>query len=160
MASTFKPLYAGSTTTFTITVASLANTSYRQGAGVDNGTNLYQDAHLTGKFKTGASGVSSNGYIAVYFVGYDGTQYSNNASGSDAAFTVDLQGNLQPVAVLNAQANATTYYLPSVYLANAAGLLWLPQKWSLIVYNGTGAALDATAGNHVLEWQGMNLQSV
>jgi hypothetical protein len=157
--ATFKPLYAGSTTTITLSAASLANAAYRQGAAIDNSSNLFLDAHLTFKIKTGASGVSSTGFVALYVAGYDGTQYANNASGSDAAFTVDLQGNLLPICTIGATANATTYYSPSIYVAAAAGWLWLPQKWTVILYNGSGAALDATAGSFAFEFQGLNTQS-
>lgn len=160
MATTFKPLYSGAATSITITLASLASATYQQAAGIDNGTNLYLEAHVTGKIKTGASGTSATGFITVYVAGYDGTQYANNASGSNASFTVDLQANLLPICTIAATANATTYYFPSVYVASAAGWPFLPQKWTLIVYNGAGSALDSTAGNFALEYQGINTQGV
>lgn len=158
--STFKPLYAGSTGAITITLASLTNGSYRQSAAVDNSTNLYLDALLTGKLKTGASGVSATGVANIYLYGWDGTEYSNNASGSDAAFTPDLQANLWQIATLQMTANATEYYLSPIQIAAAAGMLHLPQKWGLIVFNGTGATFDATAGNFLLEFLGSNTQGV
>ena len=158
--STAKPLYGGAASAVTITIASLAAASYQQSTAVDNGTNLYQDALITGKLKTGASGTTATGYCTLYFYGYDGTQYSNNATGTDGAFTPDLQANLLPLYTLAMQANATTYYLPPLSVCEWTGLLWLPQKWGLILYNNTGHALDTTAGNHVLEYQGSNIQVV
>lgn len=160
MATTFKPLYSGTATAITISLASLTSASYQQSAAIDNSTNLYLDAVITGNFKTGASGVSASGFITIYVAGYDGTQYSNNASGSNASFTPDLQGNLLPICTIGATANATTYYIPYVSVAAAAGWFFLPQKWSLIIYNGTGATFDTTAGNFLLEYQGINIQGI
>lgn len=159
MGTTFEPKY-GSTTAITITLASLASAAYQQAAGVDNTTNLYLDAIVTGKIKTGAAGVSTTGTVSLYFAGYDGTQYANNASGSNAAFTPDLQGNLLPICTIGATANATTYYFPTIYVASAAGLLCLPQKWTLILLNNTGGAFDATGANFVLEYQGIQTQGL
>lgn len=158
--STAKPLYSGAASAVTITIASLASNAYRQSAAVDNSANLYLDAVITGKIKSGASGTSATGFVTLYLYGYDGTQYSNNASGADAAFTPDLQANLLPLFTLAVQANATTYYFPYLSVAAAAGLLYLPQKWGLILFNGSGNALDTTAGNHALEYQGINTQIV
>ena len=161
MTTTFKPNYSGAASAITITLASLTNTSYRQSTAVDNTTNLYQEAHLQCHFKTGASGVSATaGYIAIFLAGYDGSNYSNNASGSDAAFTPDLQANLTCIDTIQATANATTYYSSTIYVAAAAGLLWLPQKWAIIVYNGTGGTFDTTGGNFLVEYQGMNTVGV
>lgn len=154
--STVKPSYSGASTAVTITLASLANGAYRQSAAVDNSTNLYLDAVVTGKIKTGASGVSATGNVTLYLAGWDGTEYGNNASGSDASFTPDNVSNLVPLYTIAAIANATTYYFPYISLAAFAGLLWLPQKWALILLNNSGAAFDATGGNHLLEYQGIN----
>lgn len=160
MSSTFKTLYSGAASSITFTQASLASTSLRQAAAVDNGTNEYLEAALTWNIKTGASGVSSTGYAALYVAGYDGSSYANNATGSDSSFTVDNQANLVLICTLAAVANATTYYSGTIYVAAAAGWLWLPQKWALIVYNGTGAAFDSTGGNFLIEYQGQNTQAV
>jgi hypothetical protein len=160
MSQTLKPLYSGAANAITITLASLANNAYRQATAVDNTTNLYQEAHVTGFIKTGAAGVSATGSVTLYLAGFDGTEYGSNATGTDGSFTPALQANLLAICTIGATANATTYYFPSIYIAQAAGMLWLPQKWALILLNATGAALDATAGNFTLEYQGMNLQAV
>jgi hypothetical protein len=153
--ATVKPAYSGSATALTITLASLANNAYRQSTAVDNSTNLYIDALITGKIETG-SGSSATGYVSLYLFGYDGTEYSNNAGASDAAFTPDAQANLLPIYTLSTPAASTEYYLPPILVATFAGLLWLPQKWGIIVLNATGAALNATSGNHLIEYQGIN----
>ena len=158
--STAKPLYSGAASAVTITIASLAAAAYQQSAAIDNSSNLYLDAVITGKIKSGASGTSATGFVTLYLYGYDGTQYSNNASGSDAAFTPDLLANLLPLFTLAVQANATTYYFPYISIVAASGLLYLPQKWGLILYNGSGHALDTTAANHLIEFQGLNTQFV
>ena len=83
-----KPSYSTSASTVSVTLASLANSTtlssgYRQSASVDNSTNLFLDAIITGKFTT-AAGTAATGYVAIYVYGYDGSEFSNNASGSDA----------------------------------------------------------------------------
>ena len=160
MASTFEPKYGGAPTAITCTRASLAASAYRQAAGVDNTSTLALEVHITGFLKTGASGTVSGGFAALYGAGYDGSRYGNNMSGSDSAFTPDLQGNLLNLATIGANANATTFYYPSIYFASATGLIPLPNKWTLAEFNGSGAAFDATAGNFSLEFQAINTQAV
>lgn len=155
--ATVKPSYSGAASALTITLASLATASYRQSTGIDNGTNLYVEAIITGKYKTGASGTVATGSITLYLVSYDGTQYSNNATGTDGSFTPDAQANLIPLWTGAAVANATQYYLPMIHIAAAAGLQALPQKWALVFLNSAGGALDSTAGNFAIEYQGLNL---
>ena len=146
--------------TITITVASLANNSARQSTVIDNSTNLFQDALAQFKLKTGASGVSSNGYVAVYAIATvdGGTTYNENAGATDAAITLTVPPNAVLVGRINCVANATTYYSPPFSIAAAFGGV-LPEKWGVIVENKTGAALDSTAGNHTAKYQGVYSQA-
>jgi hypothetical protein len=159
--ATVKPAYAGSTSTISVTLASLANsttlsTGYRQSAAVDNSTNLYLDALVTGKFTT-ASGAGATGYVGVFLYAWDGTQYTNNATGSDAAYTADATANLLPICPpIAANVASSSFYLPPTYVAAGAGLPFLPQKWGLIIQNVSGATFSSVAGSHLLEYQGVN----
>jgi hypothetical protein len=166
MATTFKPLYA-TNATITITLTSLANsttlaTGYRQSAAVDNTTNLYADALIYGHVQSNAAPTAGNVYsVFLYWSNDGGTTYSRNASGSDAAYT-------QPDSDANAKAQATclctavnqVFYFDGFSFCQTAGLLFLPQKWGIIFKNGSGQALDATAGHHVFSYMGVNWQGV
>lgn len=160
MTTTIKPVYAAAAA-ITLTEASLASAAYRQSAFVDNSTNLYDEAFCNGFIKTGASGVTATGTVSIYiYASYDaGTTYTHHASGSDAAYTPDNAGNLYPVATIAAVANATTYYWDFHVVAGNAWLI-LPQRWGIIIFNNTGGAFDATAGNFLMQYQGVQLQGV
>lgn len=137
----------------TITLASLANTSLQQSTSIDNTINLHNDALVELAIKTGASGVSATGYLDVYAYGTanNGTNYSGGATGTDGAFTGTL--NIKRIGRIAAVANATTY--TDVFAVAPAFSGVLPQKWGIIVENQTGAALDATEGNHLKVYQGV-----
>lgn len=167
MATTFKPAY-GSNTAITVTLASLINstslsTGYRQSAAVDNSSNLFADALIYGHVTSNAAPTAGNLYTLFGVWSNDnGTTYSNNASGSDAAYTQpDSDANMVVLAtsVCTAVASLVSYF-PPVSFCQAAGLLFLPQKWAVVFKNGSGQTLTATAGNHVLSYQGVNWQGI
>ena len=134
--------------TATITLASLANGSGRAMTAVDNSTNKFISADIRVKVKTGASGVSSTGYVSVYLVrSEDGTNFDDSFGGTDAAFT---QQNAILLGVMSTVANATTYQ--KTFDTNELGIT-LPAKWSIAVVNNSGAALDSTAGNHSVTYR-------
>jgi len=139
---------------FTCTLASLASSTSgvgRQSTIIDNSTGLYIDALVMIKVKTGASGVSATGYIDVYAIGTvdGGTTYTDGAGASDAGLTVVAARKL---GSFPAVANATTYTSQVMSVAQAFGGV-LPAKWGIVVVNVSGAALDATEGNHAKLYQ-------
>ena len=140
--------------TFTCTLASLASSTAgvgRQSTVIDNSTNLFDDALVTIKVKTGATGVSATGFIAVYAFGTTdgGTTYTDSAGATDAALTVSAS---RLIGTFPAIANATTYVSQQMSVAAAFGGI-LPAKWGIVVVNSSGAALDATEGNHAKQYQ-------
>lgn len=164
MSTTFKPAY-GSGTAFTLTIASLAATSYRQSTAVDNTSNLFADATIYGHIKSNAAGTANTPYnLYGYWSNDGGTTYSNHASGSDAAYTLntgDSNVNMLLLAsTIKTTAGADTFEIAPFSFVQRAGLLMLPAKWGVILFNGDSAALDATAGNHLLQYQGVNMQGV
>jgi hypothetical protein len=159
MTTTLKPVYSGAASAFTWTLASLASGSYRQNTAVDNSTNLYDEIIVNGKIKTGSSGVSATGTVSIYAYAYDGSNYSKGASGTDGSFTPDNAANLVPVCTIAAVSNATTYFF-DFQLVAGSGWIMLPQKWGLIILNSSGATFDATGGNFLAEWQGIQFQGV
>jgi len=147
MASTIKTKY-DTGTTLTCTLASLANSSARSSTAVDNTTNLYADVLVQVQIKTAAASTSSTGYVNIYvYSSADaGTTYTEGA-GTDAGVTLTSPPNARVLGVLNCVANATTYKSHTWSVASAFGGV-MPDHWGIIIENKTGAALDATEGNH------------
>lgn len=141
--------YGSNNQTITIILASLANGSKAVSNEINNLTNLFFDALLQLKIKTGASGVSSSGVIRVFAIGSadGGTSYPGSPN-----------NELKPIGIFNANANATTFISNLVSVANAFNGK-LPEKWKIVVKNDTGSALDATEGDHSKFYQGVFAQS-
>ena len=150
----------GASTEITITLASLANDGQRQATAVSNATNLFLDALIGGKVKTAASGVAATGYVDLYLaVSADGgTTYSGDASGTDGAYA-GKQTNLIFLGRVAANANDTTYEFAGRSVAAACNGA-MPQHWTVVVDNQTGAALSATAADSEVHYQGVHAQSV
>lgn len=105
----------------------------------DNSSNLAISADIFVKVKTGASGVSADGYAAIYLVrSHDGTDADDAFAGSDAAIT---PVNATLLGIMLANANDTTYQ--KVIDTQQLGIT-LPAKYAIAVVNKTGAALAAS----------------
>jgi len=156
-----KSKFGASGQTLTMTLANLANYSARQSAEVDNSANLFLDALLVLKIKSGASGVSSAGVVNIYAYGSvdGGTTRTEGAGASDAAITLANPTNLRLLGAMNMVANATTYISGPMSVANAFGGQ-LPERWGIVVENRSGAPFDTTEGNHAKLWQGILGQTV
>ena len=148
--------YGTSNQAITVTLASLTSGSSRQSAVVDNSTNQFIDALVAVNIKSGASNTAANGYVAIYAYGTadGGTDYTDGATGSDAAFTPTSPTNLRLVGIINVVANAVTYKGGPFSVAAAFGGS-LPQKWGIVVSNQSGGTLDATEGNFLKIYQGV-----
>lgn len=141
----------GSKTAITVTLTSLANGSARESTVVDNTSNKFLDALLRIKTNGQASGT---GLLEVYaYAALGDTTYTDGATGSDAAFTAANRKNAG--GLVTVQMNAATGVVgPVISVAQAFGGV-LPDKWGLIFVNSSGAALSATGGDHVVEYQGV-----
>lgn len=143
--------------TITWTGTSLANGSGRESTVVDNTSNKYLDARIRIQTKGQASGTA---LIDVYvYTALGDTTYTDAATGSDAAFTAAGRRNSRYLGSIqmNAATSAVQGELPSI--ASAFGGV-MPDKWGLIIINNSGAALSATAGDHVIEYEGVYATSV
>lgn len=152
--------YGTSNQTITVTLASLTNNSTRASTYIDNSSNLFLDALVFLNIKTGASGTSSTGYVNIFAYGTSdgGSNYTENATGSDAAITLVSPTNLKLIGIINCVSNATTYKSGPLSVASAfSGVL--PERWGIVVENKTGGTLDATEGNHLKIYQGVYAQS-
>lgn len=126
----------GAATAITITAASLANGSARQSAAVENTSN-FLDCLVQ---LYGSSATAGPVYVYVYS-SIDGTNYTDGATGSDAAFTMPTGVNLPLLGVFNAPTSAKASREMSV--ADLFGGV-MPQKWGLVLVNSTGGTLGGT----------------
>lgn len=150
-----KVAYASSAS-ITATLASLTSGSVRECTAIDNTTNLYVDAlvYLAIKLQTGTP--TGDKAIFVYAYGSeDGTNYTDNATGSDAAVTMRSPSNLVLIGVIaTPDSGALTYKSNPMSIAKAFGGV-LPRKWGIVIKNSTGVTLDATEGNHTKSYTGV-----
>ena len=144
---------------FTITLASLTNNSARESTAVDNTSALYLDALVRLQIKLQAG--SPSGTINIYAYGSeDGSNYGDNATGSDAAVTMRSPTNLVLIGVINTPTSgALTYKSQPMTVARAFGGV-LPRKWGIVVENKCGITFDATEGNHAKAYTGIYMESI
>lgn len=147
----------GAKTTITWTGTSLASGSARESTVVDNTSNKFLNARVRVQTKGQASGTT---LVDVYvYTSLGDTTYTDAATGSDAAFTAANRRNSRFLGSIqmNAATSAVQGELPGV--ASAFGGI-MPDKWGLIIINNSGAALSSTAGDHVIEYEGVYATSV
>lgn len=151
-----KVAYGTNNQTITITLASLTTTSSRASTVIDNTTNLFLDALVMVKSKSGAASTSASGYLSVYAYGTvnGGTTYTDNITGTDAGITLPVPPNAILIGTVTMVANATTYVSSMMSVASAFNGT-LPDHWGIVVTNSSGGTLDSTAGNHVVAYQGV-----
>ena len=122
----------GTSTAITITLASLAHSDNagRESTAVDNGTNKFIDALVQIKVKLAAGTPSADRTVYVYAYGSeDGTTYTDNATGSDAAITLTDPPNAKLIGAIRCPAaGALTYESSPMSVAKAFDWI-LPRKW-------------------------------
>jgi hypothetical protein len=148
----------GTATTITMSLASLASGSWWQSAFIDNSVNLYLDDFVQAKVKTAGTAAGTVDFW-LYASMDGGTSYSDGASGSDASFTPTSTPNLVHLGTVNTPV-ATTSYISAHFSVAAAFGGSVPQRWGLAAKNTNGGALDSTAGNFVIQYQGLTYLSV
>jgi len=158
MAGDIKNKYGTNNQTITVTLASLTTGSLRQSTAIDNSSNVFQDALVMLKIKTG-TGAASTGIVNVWAYGSvdGGTTYSDGATGSDASFTPTNPANARLLGVVNANVASTTFVGGPFSVAAAFGGI-MPDHWGIIVENKTSSTLDSTEGNHLKVYQGIESQ--
>lgn len=155
----------GSSTAITISPASLASSgtfvSGRASTVVDNSSNLFDDAQLSGKIRVGTT-PTINTWINIYcWAQYDDAPtYPDSITGSDAAFSPTSAGvmagylRLAAALVVDATTTGRDYTFAGISVASLFGGV-LPQRWGVYIAHSTGVALDSTSGNHVVKYQGV-----
>lgn len=153
----------GTSTALAVTFASLASsaTAGRESTVVDNTTNLFVDALVYLKIKLQTGTPANDKCVYVYAYGSeDGTNYTDNATGSDAAITLRDPTNLRLIGVIAMpDSGGLTYKSNPMSVAGAFGGL-MPRKWGIVIRNYTGVTLSATEGDHAYTFTGIQYQSV
>jgi len=141
-----------------VTLASLADMAWRQAQAVDNGTNLFCDALVGGKIKTG-TGAGAGDYIDVYAAASadGGATYGGDCSGNDAAYSGESD-NLVHLGRVSTPAAETTFEFGPFSIAAAFGGV-LPEHWTLVFDNESDSTLDATPVNHDVHYTGLYYQN-
>jgi hypothetical protein len=154
---------AADTVALTISLASLASSTTlvagRESTAVDNTTNLDLDHLVSGVIRLGTTPTVSKtvevwAYAPIRIA--SGTPvYPDVLDGTDSAETM-TSANVKHSALRLVHAmtsDATTgldLFVPPTSIASLFGEL--PPYWGLFVVHDTVAALDSTAGNHVLHY--------
>lgn len=160
--SFIKTVYGANNQTITITLASLPpDGGARASTAINNTTNLYVDALVQIKTKTGTDAIPDACVLNVYAYGTSdgGTTYGDGVTGTDAAITLTVPTSLRMIGQVNIPANTTTYKSNPMSVAAAFGGS-LPAFWGIVVEHvtwatGGGSTLDATAGSHSATYQGI-----
>lgn len=137
----------GTTTAFTITLASLANST----AGVGRQTTLVtsnkaSSALIGFKFTTGTT-PTINTLIYLYLIRGDGTINDDNAGASDAGITIINAPLLGTLLISATTSNATYYGLFDTKFLGSLG-----PTFGAAVVNSSGTTANTTAGNFLLEY--------
>lgn len=146
----------GASTMITCSLASKATGTSRESTAVDNSSNLFLDVivNVTVKLQTGTPSGDKAVYVYVYG-SEDGTNYTDNATGSDANITLRLPTNLRPLGVITTpDAGGLTYKSGPMSVAAAFGGA-IPRKWGIVVRNESGVTLSATEGDHAKTYTGV-----
>ncbi len=137
----------GARTTVAITLASLGTLAAQQSDMIDT----LDAMDLIFRVRTQASGATTAICPIYAYSSLGDATYTDGASGSNAAFTI--ANRLHAVLVGTVQlAGASSVITSSLSIARAFGGI-LPPRVGFIFQNGAAIALDATAGNHVFEYQ-------
>ncbi|MES2339326.1 MAG: hypothetical protein V4537_14625 [Pseudomonadota bacterium] len=159
--ATRKVTYA-SASTITCTLASLATSSGltvgRDATEIDNTTNLYLDAWISGKISVGTT-PTANTRIEIWVIPrFNDSTYPDTFGSTDAGVTVTSRaaalaaGKLLAVIDVDVNTSNRAYYFGNS-LSNA-GFLTHPAKFNLWIVHNTGVNLNATGGNHELDYKG------
>lgn len=139
----------------TCTLASLASGSARECTAIDNTTNKFLDAIVYLAIAIGAGTPGTQKAFNVWFYGSeDGTNYTDNATGSDAAVTMRNPSNLRGPFVISVPTASVTYKAVIGSVASFFGGV-LPPKWGFVIENQCNITLSSTEGDHTKEYRGV-----
>lgn len=140
----------------TITLASLANAAGRVSAMIDNTTVRAPAAIVYLKVTTGGTAPTANSPIKLYLIrrSNDGTSdLADSGLGTSDAAVSSEPTNAEQVGSIIVSTAINTTYIKSFTVYD------LSSEYSFVVWNGTGQALNATAGNHELQVQPVTIEA-
>ena len=162
----YKIKYAASAT-ITCTLASLATSSSRtagrESTAVDNTSNLYDDALLSGQVTTGTTPTAQK-QIDVWIYSDDGNDlYPDVLDGTDSNETITSEnvrnGALKLALSLRVESTSDRiYYFRNISVAALFGGT-MPRKWGVFIAHDTAVNLNSTGSNHELRYTGVTYQS-
>lgn len=156
--------------TITMTNTSLADGGWRCSAEVDNATNLYVDAMVSGNIQLLGTG-TPGGTIDIYAIGLlaDGTYFTAGIDASDKGITwgttdrtsVDGEQDLKFLGFATTEDTDTSLdaHFGPFSVAQAFGGV-LPKKWAIVIENNTTEAFHATGTNNEISYFGIEYTSV
>lgn len=130
-----------SESTFTITLASLADGSARSSSSITN-SNDYPAALVALRIQSGSTAPDADSAYIVYLLRDTGTVATDGWGGSDASFT---PVNAKPLGHIRVTANTNTNFY-GVFDTSPHGPLG--PTWGIAIANESGQALNSTEGNH------------
>ena len=142
----------------TITLTSLADSSTvgRQSTAIDNSSSRFLDVLITCKIAltTGTASAPNAVFVYAYASVDGGSEYPDAVTGTDAGITINNPTQLKLLGAVYAPTQSLGYKGgPWSFAALYGGRM--PERWGVVVINDSGIALTATAGDHVVEYQGV-----
>lgn len=142
----------GSSTAFTITLASLANAAARQSNMVDNSASNYPSAIIYVRIKSGNVPPTNGSLYTIHLIRRDSHSSPNvsddGAGGSDAAITIE---NAPAIGAIIATSTANKNFY-AVLDTNVLGPLG--PSWGIAIRNSSGQAISATEADHSVRYVG------
>lgn len=160
--------YAAASSLTLTSLAGLASAGYWGSAAVDNSSSAnYLDVFVGGKVVVNATIAAGNYQIYLYAYGsYDGTTMTaglNNVSlpgaitwGTNTGVNGYQDLRLLGVASVEGTDDGDMVEFGPFSIAQAFGG-FVPPKWGVVLYNATGAALDATGTGNEIKWTGVKI---
>lgn len=154
-----------------VTLASLASDATllvgRASTAVDNTVNLDLDHLVSGVITAGTTPTVSKSIEIWAWASFKTAagvpSYPDAITGTDAAKTITSANiknlALRQVATITTDATSDrAYHFAPVSIASLFGAM--PKFWGIFVTQSSVAALNATAGNHVIEYERIQAQTV
>lgn len=172
MAADIKTKYpATSSVAVTITLASLASDANllagQESSAIDNTTNLDLDHLISGNIRLGTSPTVSKSIEVWAFASMRTAAgvptYPDVMDGTNSVETITSanvkSGYLRLIATMTTDATTgRDYPFGPVSIASLFGAM--PKFYGIFVTHSSGVALDATAGNHYIEYERIQAQTV
>ena len=139
----------GTTTPFTITLASLASSTAGVGrqSTLITGVTAHSAIIAVQITVSGSANPTANTPIYVYLIRSDGTLADDGAGASDAGITII---NAPLLGVLNCSATTQSAVYTGIFDTSVIGVL--SPTFGIAIVQSTGQALNATAGNLIAEY--------